>query len=141
MNDCPFCVLDDQYIIARNKLAVAHYFPHLLKPGHFVVSGQTHVKSFSDLPLSEITEIFALGQEVAQVISNIIEDVEKFYVLSIGDQGSHFHLHFLPKLSSDEMLGSYIFGDGGWKGKVAVSSTDSGRDALFETIQNSLLNE
>lgn len=124
---CNFCCPDKQDILYESKEVNIYIFPSCIKTGHFVVSPKRHSASFSDLNIDEIVDIFTSAQYIIKQMKNHIE-FEKYYFAAIGDSGNHFHVHFLPKMKEDALLGAYVFEEHGWKG--SLNSTQSHKDML-----------
>lgn len=110
MNECVFCqkkIVSDDLVIKRNANAIArvgNYF----REGHCVVILKEHKKSVSELNEDEFKDIFILIKTISNAIEKIY-NVEKTYVLSIGDKVEHLHFHLIPKHKDKCSMGVYCF--------------------------------
>ena len=112
MDDCTYCrIIDNKSvnnIIAENDHAIC-FAESYFREGHCSVVLKRHVSSVSELTSGEYIQLFSL----VKTISNALEtkyNVDKTYLLSIGDQVDHFHMHLIPKHNDKCSMGIYCFG-------------------------------
>ena len=79
--------------------------------------------TFTDLTHREAVDITSLALDVATAAKEVFE-IEKYYLVAIGDYIPHFHFHLLPKQHTEPSLGPYIFGKSGWRGRVSAPISD-----------------
>ena len=123
MNDCKFCISDPTYVLSESELSCAVSFPIAIKEGHFVVYPKRHVSAFTDLTVEEVADVMQLARMVGEKTKKLI-GCEKFYICSICDAGSHFHIHFLPKMEKDPKFSKHVFSEEGWQGELDSKISD-----------------
>lgn len=84
-----------------------------LRPGHVLVAIKSEVKDLHEANPNELSDMIKLAQMTS---SAIVEELgcEKTYMVAIGDKDPHYHVHLLPRFSSDPSLGPGVFGSDGW---------------------------
>ena len=121
-SNCGFCNYDKQYLLEETELSIAMSFPTVLKVGHFVIASKKQCSTFLELEEEQIYDMLCLSQKIGKKVKKII-GCERFYIASICDNGNHFHIHFIPKMTEDPKLGGYLFTDQGWKGELENVAT------------------
>lgn len=135
MNDnCGFCNYDKEYLLEETELSIAMSFPTVMKPGHFVVASKKHCSLFQMLEEEQIQDMLCLAQKVSKTIMRFL-GCEKFYIASICDDGTHFHIHFIPKMADEPKLGKYLFTDYGWRGELHSTTTVQDIQAFIKLYQ------
>lgn len=114
---CNFCYTAKDFIIDESEYSRAYIFATCLKLGHFVVAPKEHIKMFAHLNIEQLCDMMKLAKHVSQKVQKLTK-AEKIYIAAIGDSGNHFHIHFMPKMKNESPLGTFIFSDTGWKGKL-----------------------
>ena len=97
-----------QNVIEENKSAIgiaSDYF----REGHCCVIVKHHIKSVSELSTDEYTDIFHIIKRISKALEYKY-NTDKTYLLSIGDQVDHFHIHLIPKHKDKCSMGVYCFG-------------------------------
>jgi len=140
VNNCLFCNLKQDSIIAENLHAVATYNQNAIKTGHVVISTKEHIISFSDLSVDAAKSVMCLALKVSKVIENFMK-LDKIYLLSAGDKEQHFHIHLLPKNETDEPIGQYVLTEKGWKGVVTNTVTELDVQDFIKKMKIHLKNE
>lgn len=115
--DCRICALSEQSPKSTGCLAFAAEYDKPLTASHMIVAPVRHVRLFSELTSDELVEVFELAHELSERLE-IEADVEKVYLLAIGDVCAHFHVHVVPKRQSTPPLGPFVFSSGGWRSLV-----------------------
>lgn len=108
---CPFCAIpggsdDDGLIVARGAHAfvVLNLYPY--NAGHLLVCPYRHVADYTDLTLSEVSEVAALTRTAMQVV----REVSAPHGFNLGmNQGevagagiaAHLHQHVVPRWAGD----------------------------------------
>lgn len=116
---CGFCKYDNEIEITQSKYSACTFFLKSIKPGHVTLFPKRHVEKYIELEHHEICDLFQLVHKISSVIHSLFE-VEKLYMLSIGDKSNHFHIHLIPRLTQEKKMGPYIFGELGWKTNFTV---------------------
>lgn len=107
--DCIFCRRDDpalNRIMCENGTFFARYDNYPSAPGHAEIVPKRHIESFFDLSEEEVTDSYALMQQVRRVL------VEKYdpphgYTIGInegraaGRSIDHLHIHVIPRYFGD----------------------------------------
>ena len=99
--------------VSSSGLAQTKPFPAPAFDGHKIVATTAH-KDLRDVSPEEWQ---AMGELIGGLAHEIhkTKDVEKVYVLAIGDVDvGHFHVHLVPKMTNDPPLGPHILGPEGW---------------------------
>ena len=112
MTDCSTCIKikneSMQNIIEENENAIgiaSDYF----REGHCSVIVKRHIKSVTELTTDEYTDIFKIIKRVSKALEYKYK-TDKTYLISIGDQVDHFHIHLIPKHKDKCSMGVYCFG-------------------------------
>ena len=114
-DDCRICRAET-VLAAGNGLAQAKLFPEPAFDRHIIVGTTAH-KDLADVTPEEWHGIGELITQLARDARGEAE-FEKLYLLAIGDvDKGHFHMHLVPKRSSDPGMGPFIFGSEGWNAK------------------------
>jgi len=112
MQECILCKsienMTMKNVIIENEHAMAiaeGYF----REGHCTVILKEHKRSISELEEGEHAAIFELVSGVSRALEKKY-DVEKTYLLAIGDKVEHLHFHLIPKHKNKCSMGVYCFG-------------------------------
>lgn len=103
---CPFCVPDNELLVARGALvfAVLNKFPY--NPGHLLICPVRHIADYTDLTAAEVLEV----GEFTQQAMTVIRKVSSAHGFNIGiNQGDvagagiagHLHQHVVPRWGGD----------------------------------------
>ncbi|MGN8842512.1 HIT family protein [Niallia sp. HCP3S3_B10] len=123
--NCSFCEIKSNNLLIKGELVkVFHFLNNSLTPEHFVISPNRHVKNLFDLTRDELSELFNLSIKIERSLMKKNPNIEKFYTLSIGDSGNHFHFHFIPLYKDSPKLSPYIFGENGWAKNIRHGLND-----------------
>ncbi len=91
-----------------------------MRDGHLLILSKPHHESLSELNSIELDELMALQLQLLQVIKATDPSLDVTYILNNGllkDEGTHFHLHVLPRQPHD----------GFWEGKPSTFSFPKAR--------------
>lgn len=109
---CIFCTKPAQNKDEENKIlfrgkyvfVIMNIFPY--NSGHLMIAPYSHVGALELLKEEEITEMFALAQEVVKILKRVMESDGFNLGMNIGrvagagfDQ--HVHLHIVPRWNGD----------------------------------------
>jgi len=112
MEECTYCRLignkSSHNIITENNHAIC-FAESFFREGHCSVVLKRHVSSISELTSDEYIQLFSLVKTISSALE-IKYNADKTYLLSIGDQVDHFHMHLIPKHKEKCSMGIYCFG-------------------------------
>ena len=111
-DQCIFCNVKDGALIHQDEDGVV-ILDDPVRPGHVLVGSRVHGESLHDISAEDAAAVLRLANRVAKAIVSLMGAV-KVYVVAVGDQDKHFHVHLLPKMEGDPNLGPYVFGPQGW---------------------------
>lgn len=112
---CRICALRPADVLAENDSAFAFFVREPARVGHMAVAVRAHRPLLSDLTPGEAAAVLRLARALAAIATPVLE-AEKFYLAAIADVDRHFHVHLIPKRSSDPRLGPFLFSPNGWQG-------------------------
>ena len=106
MNQCPFCNLTEESIVARRGQAVAILDRYPVTEGHSLVIPTKHVGTLFDLSDSEKMEIFELVSELRSTMYDGDQSIRGFNIgLNEGEVAGqtipHCHIHLIPRREGD----------------------------------------
>ena len=106
MNQCPFCNLTEESIVARRGHAVAILDQYPVTEGHSLVIPTKHVGTLFDLSDSEMMEIFELVSELRSTMYDADQSIRGFNIgLNEGEVAGqtipHCHIHLIPRREGD----------------------------------------
>jgi diadenosine tetraphosphate (Ap4A) HIT family hydrolase len=104
-NECLFCTLPAERIIARNAhaLAIADAFP--VSPGHTLIIPHRHISSFFHLTGEELLALYDLLHHAKGHLDSTLEP--KGYNIGVNDGQAagqtvmHLHIHLIPRFVGD----------------------------------------
>lgn len=112
MDKCAYCrVINSKSvhnIIVENDHAIC-FVESYFREGHCSIVLKRHVSSISELTSDEYIQLFSLVKIISKALE-IKYNTDKTYLLSIGDQVDHFHVHLIPKHKDKCSMGIYCFG-------------------------------
>jgi diadenosine tetraphosphate (Ap4A) HIT family hydrolase len=104
-DECPFCTLPPDRIVARSALALAVRDAFPASPGHTLIVPRRHVGSFFEVTAEERAEMLALLDAAKAQID--AEHRPDGYNIGINDGAAagqtvaHLHLHLIPRYRGD----------------------------------------
>jgi ATP adenylyltransferase len=108
-DNCLFCTLPPERIIAKNDLALAvrDIFP--VTTGHSLIIPQRHVEDYFDLTPSERQAIEALAHNCREELMLEYPEIDGFNIgansgASAGQTIFHVHVHLIPRRTGDTPL-------------------------------------
>ena len=136
MESCPFCDVvkqrNENSQIMHNRHAVA-LVDDSFREGHCAIILKRHIKSISEIDMSEYNSLFELITKVSKALEKKY-DCEKTYLLSIGDRVEHFHFHLIPKHKDKCSMGVYCF-EKLWEAEGLRHPSDTERKVLANEIK------
>jgi len=134
---CMFCNPDPALVIGQHRSAFALVFSEPIRPGHITVGVRAHKPFLQDITPEEAADVLSYANQLSR---RLVEEysAEKIYVFAVGDASEHFHLHLVPKSSSDPRLGPFLFGDSGWASKVGAKFPEEARRRLAVLLRSAV---
>jgi diadenosine tetraphosphate (Ap4A) HIT family hydrolase len=83
-------------VIYKGDLVVLHHCLDINIAGYFILSPVRHIESLEQLEREELFELVNLSKNIAEIIVKE-HDIDKVYILSLGEETSHFHIHLFPR--------------------------------------------
>ena len=82
--------------IFQNEYAILHHCLNISIPGYLILSPIRHVNSYADLTLKELTAIDLILKQSVCILKQL-DEVQKLYICSFGEETNHFHWHIFPR--------------------------------------------
>jgi len=104
-DQCPFCTLSPDRIVAQSALALAVRDAFPLSPGHTLIVPRRHVESFFEVTAEERAGMLALLDAAKEQID--AEHRPDGYNVGINDGApagqtvAHLHMHLIPRYRGD----------------------------------------
>ncbi|UFS72054.1 HIT family protein [Geomonas sp. RF6] len=104
LSACPFCSPSPS-IVAANEYAIAIRDGFPLSPGHTLIIPKRHLASFFEATADERTALFALLEEVRELL--LQERSPDGFNIGINDGPAagqtvmHLHIHLIPRYAGD----------------------------------------
>jgi diadenosine tetraphosphate (Ap4A) HIT family hydrolase len=104
-NDCPFCWLSADRILASSDLAlaVADAFP--ISGGHTLIIPRRHVKSFFELTEDEVVAVHQLLRRMKDRLDETLKPGGYNLGVNVGAVAgqtvAHVHVHLIPRYAGD----------------------------------------
>jgi diadenosine tetraphosphate (Ap4A) HIT family hydrolase len=105
-DDCLFCDIKPERVIAENRLCYAIRDGHPVTPLHTLVISKRHVAAYFDLYSPELNAINAMLGDLKAEIESTDPDVSGFNIginagASAGQTIFHVHVHLIPRRAGD----------------------------------------
>lgn len=105
-DDCLFCQLDTERIVAENELTIAIQDTHPVTPLHTLIIPKRHVADYFDLYQPELNAINSLLSKQRELIKSQDPSVTSFNVgvnagADAGQTIFHVHVHLIPRRQGD----------------------------------------
>ncbi|EGO65850.1 HIT family protein [Acetonema longum] len=83
-------------LIYKNDRIIIHHCLDVNIPGYLIISPIRHVTQYQELVDAEL---MAMTKGMKNTVSILyrLPDVEKVYILSLGEETSHLHFHIFPR--------------------------------------------
>lgn len=106
IDDCIFCKLDAQFIVAENELAIAIRDKFPSKPLHTLIIPKRHTRNVFDCSSAEREALHTLAVACLNALKGedpTIEGVNFGYNIGevAGQKIFHTHLHLIPRRKGD----------------------------------------
>ncbi|MBP2660089.1 MAG: histidine triad protein [Firmicutes bacterium] len=83
-------------IIYKNNFVILHHCLDINIGGYFILSPVRHVEGLEQLEPEELSQIANLSKAIIEVLIKE-KDIDRVYILSLGEETSHFHFHLFPR--------------------------------------------
>jgi diadenosine tetraphosphate (Ap4A) HIT family hydrolase len=83
-------------VIYKDNLVILHHCLDINIAGYFILSPVRHVECLEQLEQEELSQLANLSKAIAEVIVKE-HDIDKVYILSLGEETNHFHFHLFPR--------------------------------------------
>ncbi|MCM1988965.1 HIT family protein [Oceanirhabdus seepicola] len=103
--DCLFCNYDKTKYIAENTYGFAIYDEFPVNKGHALIIPKRHFESYFDATHEEITGLYALMNDVKEIIDEEFSPDGYNVGVNVGEWGGqtimHLHMHMIPRYMGD----------------------------------------
>jgi diadenosine tetraphosphate (Ap4A) HIT family hydrolase len=103
--DCPFCSLSGERVIARGLLTATIRDSYPVSPGHTLVIPNRHVASFFEISDEEQAEVLAAVREAKLALDADLHPDGFNIGLNVGRAAGqtvmHAHVHVIPRFHGD----------------------------------------
>lgn len=103
--DCLFCNYDKTKYIAENTYAFAIYDQFPVNEGHALIIPKRHFESYFDATHEEIAGLYALMNDVKEIIDEELSPDGYNVGVNVGEWGGqtimHLHMHLIPRYKGD----------------------------------------
>ncbi|MFW7431871.1 HIT family protein [Vagococcus carniphilus] len=105
MNSCIFChgiKSDDILISSKHFFAVLDIDP--IQNGHIIIISKKHYLDIRDIPENELLDLINLEKKLITILEDNFNLLGVSVLQNNGktmDQGTHFHIHLVPRYSND----------------------------------------
>lgn len=83
-------------IVYKDDLIILHHCLDINIAGYFILSPIRHLESIEQLNQNELFQLAQISKRITEFL--ICEsDIERVYILSLGEETSHFHFHLFPR--------------------------------------------
>lgn len=140
MNFCPFCELQDERVIFKNRSSFAILDIYPVTRGHTLIIPKRHILKLEDLNEDEILDVFDSYIKVKNGLEKFLKPDGFNFGLNLGEAAGqsieHIHFHLIPRYWNDTK-----FPDGGIR-KVTMDFLDFEiKNLKGEWINNRLSDE
>jgi len=103
--ECLFCNYDKTKYIAENTYGFAIYDQFPVNEGHALIIPKRHFESYFDATHEEITGLYALMNDVKEIIDEELSPDGYNVGVNVGEWGGqtimHLHMHLIPRYNGD----------------------------------------
>ncbi|HKL75781.1 MAG TPA: HIT family protein [Halanaerobiales bacterium] len=102
---CPFCNINEDKIIAKNKFSYAIYDKYPVNKGHILIISKEHIRDYFDASTEVREAIFDLMEDCKSLLDNKYNPNGYNIGFNCGKEAGqtimHFHLHLIPRYEGD----------------------------------------
>ena len=102
---CPFCNINEDKIIAKNKFSYAIYDKYPVNKGHILIISKKHIRDYFDASTEVREAIFDLMEDCKSLLDNKYNPDGYNIGFNCGKEAGqtimHFHLHLIPRYEGD----------------------------------------
>lgn len=103
--NCPFCNIEEDKIISKNRHAYAIYDKYPVNEGHILIITKNHISDYFSASKEEKAAIFSLMEECKDILDKKYNPDAYNIGLNCGKEAGqtimHLHLHLIPRYSGD----------------------------------------
>jgi len=110
---CKFCQIAARTLEAAIVFQDAHTLAFLdyrpLFPGHCLLIPKQHVETLADLPVEEISPLFAVAQRLSLAVEQGLNAEGSFVAINnrVSQSVPHLHIHVVPRKKKDGLRGFF----------------------------------
>ena len=102
---CPFCNINEDKIIAKNKFSYAIYDKYPVNKGHILIISKEHIRDYFDASTEVREAIFDLMEDCKSLLDNKYNPDGYNIGFNCGKEAGqtimHLHLHLIPRYEGD----------------------------------------
>ena len=105
MNECIFCQIPKEEIVAESDLCLAFYDRFPVSPGHLLIIPKRHVADYFELTADEIEAMQTMLFDMKKVIEDVYKPDGFNIGVNVGEAAGqsifHVHMHLIPRYVGD----------------------------------------
>ena len=105
MNECIFCQVPKDEIVAESDLCLAFYDRYPVSPGHMLIIPKRHVASYFELTEDEVNAMQTMLLEMKDVVQALYKPDGFNIGVNVGEAAGqsifHVHMHLIPRYTGD----------------------------------------
>ena len=105
MNECIFCQIPKEEIVAESDLCLAFYDKFPVSPGHLLIIPKRHVADYFELTDDEIKAMQTMLFDMKKVIEEVYKPDGFNIGVNVGEAAGqsifHVHMHLIPRYDGD----------------------------------------
>ncbi len=105
MNECIFCQIPKEEIVAESDLCLAFYDQFPVSLGHLLIIPKRHVADYFDLTEDEVKAMHAMLFDLKKVIEEVYKPDGFNIGVNVGEAAGqsifHVHMHLIPRYEGD----------------------------------------
>ena len=105
VEECIFCQVPKDEIVAESDLCLAFYDRYPVSPGHMLIIPKRHVASYFELSADEINAMQTMLLEMKDVVQELYKPDGFNIGVNVGEAAGqsifHVHMHLIPRYTGD----------------------------------------
>ena len=105
VEECIFCQVPKDEIVAESNLCLAFYDRYPVSPGHMLIIPKRHVASYFELTADEINAMQTMLLEMKDVVQALYKPDGFNIGVNVGEAAGqsifHVHMHLIPRYTGD----------------------------------------